>query len=242
MSATPGASAASRLLAWGVHLLTASGVVWGLLALSAIEHGALKAALGWMALSLAVDGIDGSLARRLRIARVLPSIKGDLLDNLVDYLNYVLVPAWLLLHAGVLPSSFRLAGAAAILLVSVFQFSHVDAKADGRYFRGFPSYWNVVVFYLLLLGLPGRAAIAIVAALCVLVFVPVLYVYPSKTTELRPTTLVLTAAWGLAVLALGLRYPAHSPLLLYGSMLYFVYYFGLSVALSVRARTRRAYD
>jgi phosphatidylcholine synthase len=224
----PREGAAQYAAAWSVHLLTASGAVWGLLALDAIARARLKPALGWMALAVVVDGFDGVLARRARVRIVLPSVDGSLLDNVVDFLNYVVVPAFLLYRTGLLPSRLALAGAAAICLASAFQFTHAEAKAADR-FRGFPSYWNVVVFYLLLLRPDPWVASGVVAALCVLAFLPVTWVYPTRTRELRVPTLALTTAWAAAVGVLLWRYPDHSRWLAAASLVYVVYYLVLSL-------------
>lgn len=224
----PRAGPAQYVAAWSVHLLTASGAVWGLLALDAIARARLKPALGWMALAVVVDGIDGVLARRARVKILLPSVDGSLLDNLVDFLNYVVVPAFLLYRAGLLPTRLALAGAAAICLASAFQFTHAEAKTADR-FRGFPSYWNVVVFYLLLLRPDPWIASGIVAVLCLLVFAPVTWVYPTRTRELRLLTIALTTAWAAAVGVLLWRYPDHPRWLAIASLVYIVYYVALSL-------------
>lgn len=227
-----------RAAAWSVHLLTASGAVWGLLALREIARGQVPSALGWMALAVLVDGLDGPIARRLDVDRQLPSIDGALLDNLVDYLNYVVVPAWLIHESGLVAPAWRLAVASAICVASAFQFAHRGAKEDGQWFRGFPSYWNVAAFYLLVLHPPPWLAAAILAALCLLVFVPVRYVYPSRTPRYRGLTLTLTVLWGLALGVLLLEYPMPRPWLVYGSLLYPVYYFGLSLSLGGTTASR----
>ena len=224
----PRAGPAQYVAAWSVHLLTASGAVWGLLALDATARARLDSALGWMALAVVVDGIDGVLARRARVRILLPSVDGSLLDNLVDFLNYVVVPAFLLLRAELLPARLALAGAAAICLASAFQFTHAEAKAADR-FRGFPSYWNVVVFYLLLLRPDPWIASGIVAALCLLAFAPVTWVYPTRTRELRVPTLALTTVWAAAVGVLLWRYPDHPRWLAVASLAYVVYYLVLSL-------------
>jgi phosphatidylcholine synthase len=218
------------LAAASVHLLTASGAVWGLLALDAIARARFKSALGWMALAVVVDGIDGALARRLRVKVLLPFVDGTLLDNLVDYLNYVVVPAFMLLRAGLLPQPIALAGAAAICIASSYQFAHAEAKTADR-FRGFPSYWNVVVVYLLLLRPDPWLGVGVVAVLCVLVFVPVTWVYPSRTVEWRGPTLVLTVGWAMMVGMSLWRYPDHPRWLVLASLAYVLYYAALSLGL-----------
>jgi phosphatidylcholine synthase len=224
---------AQKLAAWSVHVLTASGAVWGLLALEAIARGRFRAALGWMALAVLIDGIDGALARRARVKTLLPFIDGTLLDNLLDYLNYVVVPAFLMLRAGLLAPAVVWAGPAAICIVSAFQFTHTEAKAADR-FRGFPSYWNVLAAYLLLLRPDPWLASAIVVFLCVFVFVPVGWIYPTRTRELRRTTLALSVAWGVAMGLAVWWYPDHPRWLVVASLAYVVYYVVLSLALSRR--------
>jgi len=227
-----------RVAAWAVHLLTASGVCWGLLALEAAYAGRFRLALGWLGVALAVDGIDGSLARRLRVAEVTPQIDGTLLDNLVDYLNYVFVPAVLIYRAGILPGNLALPSAAAICTVSAFQFVHREAKTADA-FRGFPSYWNVVAAYLLLLEVPPVWATAWIAGLALLVFVPIHFIYPSRMRRLRKTTLVLALLW-IALLAVAvLRYPDGSRDWARVSLLFPVYYAAGSIVLTSRQRKAR---
>lgn len=232
-----GVAATSRRIAAGlVHLLTASGAVAGMMALAEVAGGRIEAALPWMLAALVLDSVDGPLARRLRVREELPEIDGTLLDNVVDYLNYVVVPAFLIHRAELLPPGLGVAGAAGICFVSALQFAQVEAKTADGYFRGFPSYWNVVAFYLLLLGLPPAANLALVAVLGCLVFVPVYWVYPNRTPTLRVPTLLLSAAWIVSLVVLLAQYPAADRRLALASLLFVVYYAALSLALTARRR------
>lgn len=222
-----------KIVAASIHLLTASGAAWALLALLAISAGRYEQALGWMLLALLVDSVDGTLARRFRVREVMPGIDGDRLDNMIDYLTYAVVPAYFVLGAGLLPSGAVLAGAVAICVAAGFQLSHAEAKTHDHLFRGFPSYWNVVVFYLLVLGLPRAVNLMIVGVLVVLSFAPLYCVYPSRTARLRPLTLALTLAWGICLVVLLVRYPDHASWLAYVSLLYPFYYFLLSLGLTM---------
>lgn len=220
--------------AWLAHFVTASGAVFGLLALASIARNEWRLALLWMTAALAVDAADGTLARWARVQAVLPGFDGALLDNIVDFLNYAVVPAFFLYEAGLLPPGWGAAGAAAAVLASAYQFCRVDAKTEDHYFTGFPSYWNVVVFYFLVLRLDAWAALGVLMLLCALVFVPFRYVYPSRTRPYRLLTLTLTSVWGLLCLAVLARYPLHPPALAWASLLYVPYY----VIISVLARRR----
>lgn len=196
-----------RVAAGLVHLLTASGAIWGLLALDAAVAGRYRAALGWLGLALAIDGVDGTLARCVGVSPSAGRIDGSLLDNLVDYLNYVFVPAVLISRAGWLPDELALLGASLICMTSAFQFAHRAAKTTDH-FRGFPSCWNVVAAYFLLLDLPPLWAFLWVVVLAGLALAPIRFVYPSRTRALRMWTLPLTGIWLAALALLVARDPA----------------------------------
>src|SRR5690606_26867288 len=85
--------------------------------------------------------------------------------------------------------------AAVPLLASSYQFCRTDAKTEDHYFLGFPSYWNVVAFYVVVLDLPVVVTTLVILACAVLVFVPVKYVYPSRTNAFRTLNVALAAAW-----------------------------------------------
>ncbi|MGZ8998791.1 MAG: CDP-alcohol phosphatidyltransferase family protein, partial [Allosphingosinicella sp.] len=129
--------------AWAVHAFTASGVVIALLSLLAVERGDFLAALLWLMLGLAIDGVDGSLARWARVKTQAPRIDGDTLDLIIDYLTFVLVPTLLILHSGLLPEALGPWLAALILVSSLYNLTRRDLKSDDNYFRGFPANWNV---------------------------------------------------------------------------------------------------
>src|SRR5688572_11554255 len=111
-----------KLFAWSAHLFTASGAIWGLLTILAVTNGEWIAAFAWMGVSIVVDSFDGFLARRVRVKDVLPEFDGALLDNMLDYLNYVFVPAFFLSQSHLLPESASVIGASLILLASAYQF------------------------------------------------------------------------------------------------------------------------
>jgi phosphatidylcholine synthase len=229
-------SPAQSLSAWSIHLLTASGAVWGFLALLASHEQRWLLAFVWMAVAVAVDSVDGLLARRLGIQTALPNFDGALLDNVVDYFTYVVVPAYLLYQAQLLPAPLAMAGVAMVLLTSAYQFCQVDAKTPDHYFKGFPSYWNIVVFYLFILELGQWFNFVIIAALAVLVFVPIKYIYPSRTEAHRRLTLALIAVWGVANLAILFQFPSPDRRLIWASLLCAGYYSLISLYVTIAPR------
>jgi len=237
------AGVAGRWAAWAVHAYTASGALLALFAADAAARGEFRAAFLWLLGAVVVDGTDGVLARLVRVHDRLPQVPGERLDDLVDYLTFVFVPALIVWRAGLVPRGWP-GGVvvAAMLLSSAYGFTRADAKTEDHFFTGFPSYWNVAALYLFAAKWPPVAGAAILLALAALVFVPVGYVYPSRTPALRPLTLALAALWGISVLAIILQLPDASPLLVRVSLLFPAYYLILSMVLHARRDRRRPAD
>lgn len=217
------------ILAWGVHLFTASGAIWGLLAILAIFENNYKAMILWMVLAVLVDGFDGMLARWADVKKYADGIDGALLDNILDYLNYVLVPVIFIIKANVLPESTRLFMACLILITSAYQFTQSDAKTDDHHFKGFPSYWNVVALYMLIMNLNPWLNFAFLMLFNILVFVPVKYIYPSRNTYLKNITLWLTYLYGAVGIWGLVQYPNQPPWVAWASLIYVAYYIILSL-------------
>ena len=191
----PGAQTAPlapRLLAWSVHLLTASGAVLGALALWEVGRGGFERAALYMLAAMSIDAFDGSLARRVRVAERIPAIDGRRLDDIVDYTNFAIVPVVFLLAAG---AFLHWSLAALPVLASAYGFAQVDAKTEDDFFLGWPSYWNVLAIYVWLLDLSPASATAWIALFSALVFVPLKYVYPSKLRRFRATMLIGGTLW-----------------------------------------------
>jgi phosphatidylcholine synthase len=161
------------------------------------------------------------------------------MDDIVDYLTYVFAPIVLLWTTDRLPTGpFGWVVAGLPLLASCYQFCRVDAKTADHFFLGFPSYWNVVAFYAIVLDV-GRTGVAIaLVVFTVLVFVPVRYVYPSRTRLLRSLNLALAGTWLVTYAVLLAQYPDPHPVVVALSIGYLVYYVGLSVYLTVGNRLR----
>ena len=220
-----------KALANGVHLFTATGAVWGFLTLLAIWDQNFKLAIVYVIVAMFVDGFDGILARWLDVKTYAKGIDGSLLDNIIDYLNYVVVAALLLVKVpGILPHGFEMAAAISILLTSGFQFSQTDAKTDDQsyFFKGFPSVWNFLVIYMMLLGLNPWINLAAVIICNILIFVPVKYLYPTRNTRLRRLTLGFTYLYGLIGVWGLLQYPDVPGWVAPVSFVYVAYYAALS--------------
>jgi phosphatidylcholine synthase len=229
-----------RAAGWALHLYTACGSVLALLAVLAAIDGHVLRALWILLVALVIDGTDGMLARRLRVSETIPGFDGARLDDIVDYLTYVFAPVVLLLVSGRLPAgAWGYVFAALPLLASCVQFCRSDAKTEDHYFLGFPSYWNVVAFYAVVLDL-APAAVSVVLVICsVLVFVPIKYIYPSRTATFRVLNLSLAGLWLVLYAVILVGMPDPDPLALGLSLAYLAYYVLASVVLTSLHRLRR---
>ncbi|HEU4322574.1 MAG TPA: hypothetical protein VFS21_05445 [Roseiflexaceae bacterium] len=226
-----------RASALAVHLYTASGAVLALLIVQAAVQGNAVQALWFGLIAMIIDGTDGTLARRFRVRETLPWFDGARLDDIVDYLTYVFAPVMLLLSGGYLPEGpGGMVLAALPLLASSYQFCRVDAKTDDHFFLGFPSYWNVVAFYAITQQWSPTLTTVVLVVCSVLVFVPIRYLYPSRTVAFRKLTLAVSGLWLLCYALILLQMPQPNPLLLNVSILFVVYYVGMSLYLTLKRK------
>jgi phosphatidylcholine synthase len=224
--------------AWLVHLYTASGIVLAFLAARAFIEFDYRTGFFWLWVQVLIDATDGLLARRLRVRERIPWFDGAKLDDITDYLTYVFVPALFVWRGALVPNAWVLPVVSAILLSSAYGFNRTDAKTSDHFFTGFPSYWNVVTFYLLVARWPSDVNAAILAACAVLVFVPIRYVYPSRTPAWSVVTNVAGAIWAGLMLLMLWQYPAVSQAAFFVSLAYPAYYLLLSFALHFQTRRR----
>jgi phosphatidylcholine synthase len=231
-----------KILAWGVHLYTALGLVAGACMAVLIVRGdsddSFRAALALMVLATLIDSTDGWLARRARVKEFAPSFDGRRLDDLIDFQTYTSLPLLLIWRAGIL--SDGLAWWLLVpLLASAYGFSQVNAKTDDGFFLGFPSYWNVVAFYLYLLRPPVAVTLALIISLSALTFVPWRYLYPSQRAPFSRLTSLLAALWFILLLFILARPPGEPRTVVMLSLAFPIYYLLVSWALTFRHRRLR---
>jgi phosphatidylcholine synthase len=226
-----------RLAAWLVHAYTATGAVLALLMVHFSYQHEVRTVLWLFLAAMFVDGTDGMVARRLRVKERVPELDGALLDNIVDYATYVLAPMALLWANGYLPDGAWGGVLASLPIVaSCYQFCRTDAKTDDHFFLGFPSYWNVVAFYVVVLELGVTATTVLLIVLAVLVFVPVKYVYPSRTETLWYANMAGATAWLVLFGVITALLPDVPLWLTMLSMAYLAYYLIESLWLTFRSR------
>ena len=191
------------IAAFSVHVFTACGAACALLALAAAVRAAWPQMFAWLGAALVIDAVDGTLARRLEVARLLPRWSGDVLDFVVDFATYVFVPAYAIVASDLLPPPAALPLGLLIAVTGALYFADRRMKTADSYFRGFPALWNVVAFYLFVLKPTpwlGATAIAVLAALT---FLPIHFIHPVRVPRLRLLNLAALVLWAaLAVFAL----------------------------------------
>lgn len=230
-----GISPQRRISAWLVHMFTASAAILGLYTLYAIYEGNYILALWLMGATIFIDSVDGTLARRVGVKTAAPRIDGALLDNIVDYLNYVITPAFFLIVSDLLPPHLKVLGASAIVFCSAYQFTQADAKTPDHFFKGFPSYWNIVVFYLFLGHISPWVNLAIITVLAILIFIPIKYLYLTRIDNitsskiLRLMLIAATLVYFSATVSLLAIYPTGNPWLVTISWLYGLLYMTISL-------------
>ena len=222
------------ILPWIAHLYTATGAVIALLATGMTFAHNFRAVFIYFVVATFIDATDGVLARALKVKERLPNFDGAKLDDIIDYLMYVFIPALVVWQADMVPAPFPIC--AAMVLSSAYGFAQAQAKvvSTDHFFTGFPSYWNIVVVYLYVLQLPQRTNAIILAVLALLVFVPTRYVYPSRTMTLKWPTLLLGTMWAALLAWVIWRLPSVDGPWTIISLVFPVYYFALSLWLQFR--------
>lgn len=229
-----------QALAWGAHLFTSLGLIAAAgMAVMIVRSGdvAFRTAFGLMLVATLIDALDGSLARMLHVQEVLPNFDGRRLDDIIDFHTYTSLPLLLIWRAGILASGWSVLLLFA-LLASAFGFSRVAAKTADGYFLGFPSYWNIVAFYLYFLEPPRWFSIAAITGLALLTFVPTRYLYPTQPGTLNRITNIFGAVWTVMLVWILASAPEQRGTLVFLSLFFPVYYMLTSWWVSLRTSSR----
>lgn len=227
------------LLAAAVHFYTATGIAVAFGAAIAIIQNDYRLAFVAMFVAVVIDATDGTLARAAEVRKYTPWMDGRKLDDIVDYVNYSFLPILLIWHAGWLPEPVQWI-CVFPLIASSFAFAHEGAKEETRgFFRGFPSYWNVVAFYFAVLLEPGTeswlvaATLVLLSVLCV---APICFVYPNRPPCWKPLFLGGAVLWSFFLIAMLVQYPRVAPWLIAASLVYPAFYVVASIFLDLRTR------
>ena len=195
----------TQVRAFAVHVFTAAGAALALAALIYATHGQWAAMFLCLGFALIVDGVDGTIARRLKVAEVLPRWSGDVLDLVVDFVTYVFVPAYAIAAGGLMPTALAIPAAVIVVVTGAIYFADRNMKTADNYFRGFPALWNAAAFYLFLLKPAPWLAAAILVLLAALTFVPFKFLHPMRVARLQSLNVVALILWSVLALIAVLR-------------------------------------
>ena len=191
-----------KIAAWAVHGFTASGAVLGFLAIISILDNDLLGAFLWLGLALLIDGIDGSIARKIGVTDKTPNIDGSTLDNVIDYLNYVIIPALMIYWFQLVPIGWEIILPAGMFAVSLYTFANINMKTSDYYFSGSPAVWNIVVLYFYILGTNEWINLIVIILFFILTFIPIKFVHPLRVKKIRNLTIFSTILWSATTLRL----------------------------------------
>ena len=184
-----------RAAGFSVHLFTASGGAVALLALDAAIERRFPICFAWLGLALFIDGVDGTLARFAKVSETAASIDGAVLDLVVDFLTYVLVPVVALWRSDLMPEPVAFWIGLAVVIASALYFADTRMKTNDYWFRGFPAIWNVFAFYLFVFRWPWPVNAGLTLAAAAAMFAPVVFVHPLRVIRLRRLTIAATVLW-----------------------------------------------
>ena len=185
----------ARAAGFSVHLFTASGGAVAVLALYAAIERNFAVCFAWLGLALFIDGIDGTLARAAKVQVTAASIDGAVLDLVIDFLTYVLVPVVALWRSDLMPTEASFWIGLVVTIASALYFADTRMKTDDLWFRGFPATWNILVLYLFVLRPPWIVSAGLCSAAAALMFAPIVFVHPLRVVRLRGLTIAMTVAW-----------------------------------------------
>ncbi len=196
-------AASTSAAAFSIHVFTAMGAACGMLALFAATRSEWVGMFAWLGLALLIDGVDGTFARHLNVAKVLPRWSGDALDLVVDFTTYVFVPAYALAASGMLPQPVAIPLSIAIVVSAAIYCADRKMKLPDNSFRGFPVLWNGVAFHLFVLKFSPWITAAIVMAFVILTFAPYRTIHPLRVPQMYAANVFALLVWSaLALYAL----------------------------------------
>ena len=184
-----------KIVALFVHFLTSFGVLAGFFALIAVINNNQSTAFLWLGLAFLIDSVDGTLARKFNVKKNFPNIDGKMLDSIIDFFNYVIVPAIIIYWFKLVPDNFLILIPSILILVSIYSYVNLNVMTNDHYYNGFPAIWNVVVLYFYVFGTNQITNLIILVLLIILKFSPIKCIHPLRVKKLRIVSIFFTIVW-----------------------------------------------
>lgn len=231
-----------QVTALAIHMFTASGALAGFLSLVHLFRNDINGTLLWLGIALVIDSIDGPLARKFKISEALPWFDGAILDHVIDYSTYTLIPAVIMYQVGFMPPGWDLTAAGFVVVTSLYCFANKSLKTRDNFFNGFPATWNLVILAFYILETPPVLNAVVVVLCAALTFVPLTFVHPFRVRAFRPLTMALTFVWAVLAVFLVLERGEHrglmnrTPLAYWSFILVSIYFVVISIRRSIRGK------
>ena len=183
------------LLAWSVHFLTCSGLIAGFFALICIFKNDETSAFLFLGLALLIDAVDGTLARKFKVSVFLKNIDGKMLDSVIDFFNYIIIPSLMIYWFKFVPTPFEIIVPSIILIVSAISYSNNNLMTSDNFYKGFPCIWNILLFYLYLFDLSQTYNLLLISACILLKFIPIKFIHPLRVNKYRKYSAIFMVLW-----------------------------------------------
>ena len=190
------------ILAWSVHLLTCSGLISGFLALICVFKNDKVSAFLFLGLALLIDAVDGTLARKFKVSVFVKNIDGKMLDSVIDFFNYIILPSIMIYHFNIVPTKFEFIIPCIILTISAISYSNSNLMTSDNFYKGFPCIWNILIFYLYLFEFSQFYNLLIISTCIVLKFIPIKFIHPLRVEKYRKYSIVFMLLWFFSSLKL----------------------------------------
>ena len=180
-----------------IHLLTGFGIIAGFFALIAVMNSNQKEAFLWLGLAFLIDSVDGTLARKFNVKKNLPNIDGKMLDSIIDFFNYVIIPSIMIYWFKYVPDQFILLIPAVLILISIYSYVNLNVLTNENYYNGFPAIWNVIVLYFYIFGTNQNFNLIFLILLILLKFSPIKCIHPLRVKKLKNLSIFFSVVWFL---------------------------------------------
>ena len=180
-----------------VHLLTGFGIIAGYFALIAVMNNNQKEAFLWLGLAFLIDSIDGTLARKFNVKKNLPNIDGKMLDSIIDFFNYVIIPSIMIYWFRYVPDQFLLLIPAILIFISIYSYVNLNILTNDNYYNGFPAIWNVIVLYFYIFGTSQNVNLILLTLLIFLKFSPLKCIHPLRVKRFKNLSIIFAIIWFL---------------------------------------------
>ena len=186
-----------KLLGLFVHFLTGCGILAGFFSLIAVLNNNQKEAFIWLGVAFLIDSIDGTLARKLNVKKNFPHIDGKMLDSIIDFFNYVIIPSVMIYWFKYVPDQFLIIIPSILIFISIYSYVNLNVLTNDNYYNGFPAIWNVVVLYFYIFGSSQMINFIILTLLILLKFSPLKCIHPLRVNKLKYLSIFFTILWFL---------------------------------------------